>query len=99
MSYKEISRGVLITAEKDIKIYYKKPPVIIFGLLFPFLMFLAFYMGRDLDVASFFPGFLAMSLFFTSSSVGPLVTPWERQAGTYERLLSYPVNIEVVLLG
>jgi len=99
MSYKENIRGILCTAEKDIKIYYKKPPVIIFGLLFPLLMFLAFYMGRELEIAFFFPGFLAMSLFFTSSSVGPLVTPWERQAGTYERLLSYPVDIKVVLIG
>jgi len=99
MSYKGYIRGILSTAEKDIKIYYKKPPVIIFGLLFPLLMFLAFYMGRELEIAFFFPGFLAMSLFFTSSSVGPLVTPWERQAGTYERLLSYPVDIKVVLIG
>ncbi len=99
MSYKEYIRGILCTAEKDIKIYYKKPPVIIFGLLFPLLLFLAFYIGRELEIAFFFPGFLAMSLFFTSSSVGPLVTPWERQAGTYERLLSYPVDIKVVLIG
>ncbi|MFW5898519.1 MAG: ABC transporter permease [Candidatus Saliniplasma sp.] len=99
MRYEEFLRGVWITAEKNIKIYYKKPPVVIFGLLFPLLMFLAFYMGRELDLALFFPGFLAMSLFFTSSSVGPLVTPWERQAGTYERLLSYPVDIKVVLIG
>ncbi|MFO7792098.1 MAG: ABC transporter permease [Candidatus Saliniplasma sp.] len=27
-----------------------------------------------------------------------MVTPWERQAGTYERLLSYPVNIKAVLM-
>lgn len=99
MRYSEFFRGVLTTAEKDIKIYYKKPPVIIFGLLFPFLMFLAFYIGREIDVSLFLPGFLAMTLFFTASSVGPLVTPWERQAGTYERLLSYPVNIKAVLLG
>ncbi len=99
MKHTEFFRGVLVTAEKDIKIYYKKPPVIIFGLLFPFFMFLAFYMGRKIEVSLFFPGFLAMSLFFTSSSVGPLVTPWERQAGTYERLLSYPVDIKVVLMG
>lgn len=99
MIFRGFIRGVLTTAEKDIKIYYKKPPVIIFGLLFPFFMFLAFYMGKELDLALFFPGFLAMTLFFTSSSVGPLITPWERQAGTHERLLSYPVNIKVILLG
>ncbi|MBS3817824.1 MAG: ABC transporter permease, partial [Candidatus Thermoplasmatota archaeon] len=70
MRYSEFFRGVITTAEKDIKIYYKKPPVVIFGLLFPFLMFLAFYIGRKVELSLFFPGFLAMTLFFTSSSVG-----------------------------
>jgi ABC-2 type transport system permease protein len=40
-----------------------------------------------------------MTLFFTSSSVGPLVTPWERNARTYERLLSTPLPLAAILLG
>ena len=40
-----------------------------------------------------------MSLFFTSSSVGPLIVPWEKQQGTFERLLSYPVSISTIVLG
>lgn len=91
--------GVIVTAEKNIKIYYKKAPVVIFGLLFPLFMFTSFYMGRNIDITIFFPGFLAMALFFTSSSVGPLITPWEKQAGTYERLLSFPVSIHTIILG
>lgn len=92
-------RGVVITAKKDILIYYTKAPVVIFGLLFPFFMFFSFYLGRELDLYLFFPGLLAMSLFFTSSSVGPLITPWEKQAGTFERLLSFPININTIILG
>ncbi len=92
-------RGVIITTEKNIRIYYTKAPVLIFGLLFPLFLFLAFYLGREVDLSCFFPGFLAMSLFFTASSVGPLITPWEKQAGTYERLLSFPVNINTLILG
>lgn len=92
-------QGVMVTAEKNIKIYYKKAPVVIFGLLFPLFMFTSFYMGRNIDITIFFPGFLAMALFFTSSSVGPLITPWEKQAGTYERLLSFPVSIHTIILG
>lgn len=92
-------RGIAITAEKNIRIYYKKAPVVIFGILFPAFMFLSFYIGRDIDIVRFFPGFLAMTLFFTSSSVGPLVTPWEKQAGTYERLLSYPVTVMTIIMG
>jgi len=92
-------RGVIITTEKNVRIYYTKAPVMIFGLLFPLFMFLSFYLGRKVDLYSFFPGLLAMSLFFTASSVGPLITPWEKQAGTYERLLSFPVNINTIILG
>jgi len=99
MSMLSFLRGVMVTAEKNIKIYYKKAPVIIFGLLFPLFMFTSFYMGRNIDISIFFPGFLAMALFFTSSSVGPLITPWEKQAGTYERLLSFPVSIHTIILG
>jgi len=99
MSMLPFLQGIFVTAEKNIKIYYKKAPVIIFGLLFPLFMFTSFFMGRTLDISIFFPGFIAMALFFTSSSVGPLITPWEKQAGTYERLLSYPVSIHTIILG
>ncbi|MEF8879273.1 MAG: ABC transporter permease, partial [Candidatus Thermoplasmatota archaeon] len=99
MSMLPFLQGIIVTAEKNIKIYYKKAPVVIFGLLFPLFMFTSFYMGRNIDITIFFPGFLAMALFFTSSSVGPLITPWEKQAGTYERLLSFPVSIHTIILG
>ncbi|HDL63890.1 MAG TPA: ABC transporter permease, partial [Proteobacteria bacterium] len=92
-------RGVLITAEKNIRIYYTKAPVLIFGLLFPFFMFLSFYLGRKIDLYLFIPGIIAMSLFFTSSSIGPMITPWEKQAGTFERLLSFPITINTIILG
>ena len=92
-------RGIIITAEKNIRIYYAKPPVLIFGIIFPLFLFLSFYLGRKIDFNIFFPGFLAMSLFFTASSVGPLITPWEKQAGTYERLLSFPVTVNTIILG
>jgi ABC-2 type transport system permease protein len=98
-SFSILSRGVLVTTEKNIRIYYKKAPVVIFGILFPLFMFISFYIGRNINISRFFPGFLAMTLFFTASSVGPLITPWEKQAGTYERLLSYPVKVITVILG
>jgi ABC-2 type transport system permease protein len=92
-------RAVMVVTEKNIRIYYTKAPVMIFGLLFPLFMFLSFYLGRRVNLYFFFPGLLAMSLFFTASSVGPLITPWEKQAGTYERLLSFPVSINTIILG
>lgn len=92
-------RGVMVMTEKNIRIYYTKAPVMIFGLLFPLFMFLSFYLGREINLYFFFPGLLAMSLFFTASSIGPLITPWEKQAGTFERLLSFPVSINTIILG
>jgi len=62
------------------RIYYLKPPVLIFGVTFPLFFFLAFAVGRPVAMYAMVPGLLAMALFFTASAVGPLVTPWERQA-------------------
>ena len=92
-------RSILLVTEKNMRIYYFKGPVIIFGLLFPLIMFLTFFIGRNLDLVLFFPGFLGMMLFFTASSVGPLITPWEKREKTYERLLSLPVILESVIIG
>ncbi|OPY32477.1 MAG: ABC-2 type transporter [Methanomassiliicoccales archaeon PtaU1.Bin124] len=99
MNYDLMLRGTLVTAKKDMMIYYRKAPVYIFGLILPTFLFFAFFVGRDLDMQKYFPGFLAMSLFFTASSVGPLIIPWEKQAGTFERLLSLPLNIPMLILG
>ncbi len=92
-------RGIIVITEKNMRLYYTKPPVLMFGLLFPLFMFLAFFVGRHLDLATFFPAFLGMMLFFTASSVGPLITPWEKRDKTYERLLSYPVTQDSIILG
>ena len=92
-------RGVMLVAEKDMRIYYTKPPVLMFGFLFPLFVFLAFYLGRNADPYVLFPGLAAMFVFFVASSVGPLITPWEKRAGTFERLLSFPVTVHTVILG
>jgi len=91
--------SVLMVTEKNMRIYYYKGSVVIFGLLFPFIMFLTFFIGRNLDLILFFPGFLGMMLFFSASSTGPLITPWEKREKTYERLVSLPVVIESIILG
>ena len=92
-------RSILVVTEKNMRIYYFKGPVVVFGLLFPLIMFLTFFIGRNLDVVLFFPGFLGMMLFFTASSVGPLITPWEKREKTYERLISLPVTLESIIIG
>ena len=99
MDWKTFFRSILVITEKNMRIYYFKGPVVVFGLLFPLIMFLTFFIGRDLDIILFFPGFLGMMLFFTASSVGPLITPWEKREKTYERLLSLPVILESIVIG
>jgi ABC-2 type transport system permease protein len=99
MDLNVFARSILVVTEKNMRIYYFKGPVVVFGLLFPLIMFLTFFIGRNLDLVLFFPGFLGMMLFFTASSVGPLITPWEKREKTYERLVSLPVILESIIIG
>ncbi|ABA88820.1 ABC transporter, membrane protein [Syntrophotalea carbinolica DSM 2380] len=91
--------GSLVILKKNARLYYLKPPVLIFGVLFPVFFFLAFKMGRPIATGNIVPGMVAMALWFTSSAVGPLVTPWERSGKTYERLISTPVALPAILAG
>jgi len=88
-----------IIASKDIRIYYSKGPVVIFGILFPIFLFLSFAVGRNLTVEFLMPGLLGMVLFFTATSISPAVAPWETQARTLERLMSSPVTFHTIILG
>jgi ABC-2 type transport system permease protein len=93
------ARRSLAIARKDIRIYYSKGPVIIFGVLFPVFLFLAFTIGRRLSVDFMIPGLIGMILFFTATSISPIVVPWEAQARTLERLMSCPVRFETIIIG
>ena len=93
------AHGALVIVKKNALLYYLKPPVLIFGVLFPVFFFLAFKMGRPIAAESIVPGMVAMALWFTASAVGPLVTPWERRARTYERLIATPVSLRAILAG
>lgn len=92
-------RRALAIARKDIRIYYAKGPVVIFGVLFPVFLFLSFSINRDLSAEFAIPGLLGMILFFTATAISPIVVPWEAQARTLERLMTCPVRIEAIILG
>jgi ABC-2 type transport system permease protein len=92
-------RRSLAIARKDIRIYYSKGPVVIFGILFPVFLFLSFSISRNLTVDFMIPGLLGMILFFTATSISPIVVPWEAQARTLERLMSCPLRLEFIILG
>lgn len=86
-------------AVKDMRTYYTRPPSIMFGILFPFSLFLSFSIGRSVTIAALVPVLIAQTLFFASSSIGPVVIPSERANQTFDRFLTSPVSLLFVLLG
>ena len=84
---------------KDLKIYYNKGPVVIQGLLFPIVLFFAFTIGRNIMPVFLISGLMAMTLFLTATSIGPVVFPWETRMRTLERLIACPISIKTILLG
>ena len=89
----------LAIAKKDILMYYLKGPVVIFGILLPLFLFLAFWVGRDLPLDFLLAGLLAMTVFFASTSVSPVVAPWEGQMRTLERLMACPISVSTIIFG
>jgi ABC-2 type transport system permease protein len=86
-------------AKKDFRIYYNKGPVVIQGILFPVILFFAFTIGRSIEPIYLISGLISMVLFLTSTSIGPVVFPWETRQQTLERLITCPISIKTVLLG
>ncbi len=95
---KELRRALVI-AGKDIRIYCLKPPVLLFGLVFPFFLFLSFYIGKKGPVADGIPGLICISLFFASSNIAPAGMPFERMAKTFQRYLSAPISLTWMIFG
>ena len=57
----QLSRAWHIAA-KDMRTYYLKPPLISWGILFPLVMILAFYLRDPSDIRTVAPGLIAMTL-------------------------------------
>lgn len=86
-------------AEKDMRIYYVRPPSLMFGILFPFSMFLSFVIGRNMPIDRAIPILVSQTVFFAASSIGPISIPLERRIKTFDRFLSAPVSLLTVLIG
>lgn len=92
-------RRALAVCKKDVRIYYFKGPVLIFGILLPIFLFLAFSIGRNVPADFLVPGLLGMTLFFTATSVVQVIAPWETRMKTLERLVSAPISIAAIIVG
>jgi ABC-2 type transport system permease protein len=76
-----------------------KGPVIIFGILFPGFLFMAFAIGRNVPKESLVPGLIGIALFFTASAVTPAVLPFETRSRTLERVLTAPLSLSALVGG
>ena len=96
---KDALRAAFFIALKDMKTYYFKPPNISWGILFPFVFVLAFYLRNPVDFSPLIPGLLALSLLFGTTSMEAIVITFERMTGAMERLMLYPVSTLTILVG
>ncbi|MFP4647474.1 MAG: ABC transporter permease [Candidatus Acetothermia bacterium] len=94
----QLKRSISI-AKKNLRIYYMKGPVIIFGMLLPFFFFLAFWLGREMPSIMLGTGLVGMAIWFASTSISPVITSWETRTKTLERLISSPIGLSGILFG
>ena len=94
----ELTQAWTVTL-KDIKVYYLRPGMIMFGFMMPFFMFFSFSVRREMAAAEGLSRLLALTVFFTAAAAGPFIIPTERRMGTYDRLLAAPMSLLTLLLG
>ncbi|MCD6510062.1 MAG: ABC transporter permease [Thermoprotei archaeon] len=98
-NWRRTLRSIWAICWKDVKIYYAKGPIVVMGVLFPFFLWLAFQIGRGLEVKEGIAPLIAITAFFTSSAVTPIILPWETRQRTLEMLLARPITITRILIG
>ncbi len=86
---------------KDALNYYLKPPNISWGIIFPFAWMLMMFIRSDnqFDINTIFPGVLAMSILFGTTSMLAVTITFERKSRSFERLLLAPISIELLVLA
>jgi ABC-2 type transport system permease protein len=94
----ELKRSWVITVN-DMRVYYLRPPSLMFGVLFPLALFFTFSVGRRMPLERLIPVLSAQTVFWASSSIGPASIPLERRMRTFERFLSAPISLSSVLWG
>lgn len=98
-SLKRSLSRIWLLSVKNITLYFKKGPVLIFGLMFPFFMALSWVIGKDLTINQVFIGIISMTSFFTATAISPVIFPIETREKSLERTLVSPISINEILLG
>jgi len=86
-------------ARKDIRVYYLKPPLISWGMLFPVVMILAFYVRSPGDIRTVAPGLIGMTVLFGATSMEAVVIAFEKRIGAMERLMMAPISPAALVAG
>ncbi len=98
MTRAQLARAWYITA-KDVRTYYLTPPVISWGILFPVVFLLAFYLRAPDDIRSAAPGLIGLTVLFGATSMQAVVIAFEKRIGAMERLVMAPVTVNALLVG
>ena len=97
--WKDNLRGIYYIAVKDMRTYYLKPPAVSWGIVFPAVWILAFYLRNPQNFAELVPGLIAMTVLFSTTAAEAVVINLELRIGSLERLLLAPISLTAVLLG
>lgn len=92
-------RGIYYIALKDMRTYYFKPPAVSWGVVFPVVWILAFYLRNPKNFEDLIPGLIAMTILFSTTAAEAVVINFELKLGSIERLLLAPISIASVLIG
>jgi ABC-2 type transport system permease protein len=92
-------RGIYYIALKDMRTYYFKPPAVSWGVIFPVVWILAFYLRNPRNFDDLIPGLIAMTILFSTTAAEAVVINFELKLGSLERLLLAPISIASVLIG
>lgn len=92
-------RTVYYIIRKAMKAYYLKPPAISWGILFPVVMSLSFYLRNPTAFGDLVPGLLALTVLFSTTAMEAVVINFELRVGSLERLLLAPASLTSVVLG
>ncbi|AQQ71948.1 Inner membrane transport permease YbhR [Limihaloglobus sulfuriphilus] len=87
---------------KDMRSYYLKPPNISWGLLFPLVWVVMFFIRSGLGMESLpelLPGLVALSILFGTTSVLSVTVTFEKKGRSFERLLLAPISLETLMLA
>ena len=86
---------------KDMRNYYLKPPNISWGIIFPFAWMLMMFVKTKttFNIEEVFPGIVAMSILFGTTSMLSVTITFERKSRSFERLLAAPIRIEWLIMA